>query len=114
VNRHEQVWPFVCYGLTPEEDRKYVLLEEFPRLRQIAESFISNVDENGGRFFIDRNGAFCIKGDDETRGSKPEQFIEWRPDDDLPEERSQPSSDANTSLPPPLKSFREYLKGIRR
>ena len=112
VNRREQIWPFVCYGVTPEEKRQYVSLEEYPRLRELGGNFISSVDEEGGRFFIDERGVFFIKGEKEE--VDPEQFIEWRPDENLPEERSRSSSDTNARLPPPSKSLREYLKGVRR
>ena len=83
VNRKEEIWPFVCFGVTPEKDREYVSLDEFPRLREIAGYFIESVKEKGGRLFFSREGVFFIEGETESSGVKPAQFIEWRPDDSL-------------------------------
>ena len=85
VNNNEDVWPFVCYGVTPKEKRQYVPLEEYTLLRDIEGYFIHNVDEDGGRFFINKSGVFFIKGENETSKSTPEQFVEWRWDDEPPE-----------------------------
>ena len=46
VNHKEEVWPFVCYGVTPKEKRQYVPLEEHKLLRYIEGCFIENVDED--------------------------------------------------------------------
>jgi hypothetical protein len=109
VNRREQIWPFVCYGVTPEEKRQYVSLEEYPRLHELGGNFISSVDEEGGRFFIDERGVFFIKGEKEE--VEPEQFIEWRPDEPLPDKHTRPWPIA-IPQPPPL-SFAELRKMSR-
>lgn len=85
VNHKEEVWPFVCYGVTPKEKRQYVPLEEHKLLRYIEGCFIENVDEDGGRFFINKSGVFFIKGENETSTSTPEQFVEWKWDDEPPQ-----------------------------
>ena len=85
VNKDEKVWPWVCYGPTPEEERQYAPLADHPRLREIAQNFISNVDEKGGRFFINQTGVFGIKGENEFPGITREQFIDWVPDGPLPQ-----------------------------
>jgi hypothetical protein len=109
VNRHEMVWPFVCYGYTPEDKREYVRLADYTLLRNIAQDFLSNVDEDGGRFFVDKHGVFGIKGEDEKRGV-PQQFLEWRPDEPLPERLPGP--------PPPSAEemraeYQEMLKNLK-
>jgi hypothetical protein len=82
VNSDERVWPFVCFGLTPEEKRQYVALDQYPRVREVAQNFISNVDEQGGRFFIKQDGVYGIKGENEPREIS-QQFVNWKPDDSL-------------------------------
>jgi len=83
ANGHEQVWPFVCYGVTPIEERRYVPEEGHKLLFDVARYFLSNVDDEGGRFFINTKGVFCIKGEIENKHSIPVQFIDWRPDEAL-------------------------------
>jgi hypothetical protein len=83
VSRGEKVWPFVCFGRTPEVKRLYIPLGQYPRLREVAQNFISNVDEKGGRFFIKREGVYGIKGENEPPETIPMQFINWKPDDSL-------------------------------
>jgi hypothetical protein len=85
VNPREQVWPFVCYSWTPEDDRHYVPLDEYPPLMDVAGNLLVNVDEHGGRFFINSQGAFFKKEEDDAPGSVPEQFIRWTSDDPLPD-----------------------------
>jgi hypothetical protein len=116
ANGCENVWPFVCYGPTPEKKKQYVPLYEYPLLQEIAGVLVENVDEKGGRFFIDRKGVFFIEGEDETdmaRRTNPEQFIEWKPEKTLPEERFRPLPNEDAWQPPPLPSFRELLKKAR-
>ena len=95
VNGQEEVWPFVCYGLTPLEKRELVPLEEYPCLRDIAGIVIERTDGDGGRFFIDTRGVFGIKGDDENSSKTPAQFIEWRPDEPLPDKQAAVPSHSN-------------------
>jgi len=114
VNGNEQVWPFVCFGLTAEVDRIYVPLNEYPLLRDIAGIFLNNVDEIGGRFFIDGIGVFFIRGEKEVENSKtvPEQFIVWLLDEPLPEKPIPPLPESlvkSNSM-----TFRERLKMTRR
>lgn len=91
VNKREEVWPFVCYGLTPKEKRELVPLERHPLLSVVAGIIKERTDEVGGRFFINRHGVFGIKGDDENCGVSPEQFIEWRPDEPLTDKAREPT-----------------------
>ena len=83
VNRREEVWPFVCYGVTPIEERKYVPEEGNKLLFDVARFFLSNVYDEGGRFFISIEGVFYIKGEVEYGRTEPEQFIMWNPDEPL-------------------------------
>ena len=85
VNHKEEIWPFVCYGVTPREKRHYVQLEEYKLLSDIGGYFLHNVDEGGGRFFINKSGVSFIKGERETSKSTPEQFVEWKWDDEPPQ-----------------------------
>jgi len=85
VNHKEELWPYVCPGVTPIEKRRYVQLEEHKLLSDVGGYFLHNVDEDGGRFFINKSGVFFIKGEKETPKSKPEQFIEWKWDDEPPQ-----------------------------
>ena len=88
VNPQEQVWPFVCYGHTPEKDRSYVPLERYPLLKATAGFIIEKTDHDGGRFFIDDIGVSCIKGEVEVRGTGPKQVIAWVPDEPLQRTKS--------------------------
>jgi hypothetical protein len=114
VNGNEQVWPFVCFGVTDEADRVHVPLEEHPLLREIAGIFLNNVNPTGGRFFINEIGAFFIKGEKEVERSKtrPEQFIVWLLDEPLPERPIPPLPESlvkSNSM-----TFRERLKMTQR
>jgi hypothetical protein len=52
------VWPFVTFGVTPDEQRvKISGIEDFALLDEIVDEFLAFRPE-GGRFFIDRNGAY--------------------------------------------------------
>jgi len=97
VNNRQQVWPFVCRGLTPVEDRHYVALEEHQLLHDIAGYLVENVHEMGGRFFISKDGVYCFKGEAEPAGSKPEHFVVWKPDEALPDTPVEPAPDSNRS-----------------
>ena len=110
VNKDEQVWPFVCYGLTPKDLRQYISIAEFPLLHHVAGNFLSNYD-GGGRFFIDKRGVFSIKGESET-GAKPQQFIQWNPDEPLPTRRT--SSALNPESRSPLALYEEMQAMIER
>jgi hypothetical protein len=56
VNCHKRTWAFETWGLTPEEIRREVGgLSE--KLDVIAEEYL-RVRESGGRFFVNRKGAF--------------------------------------------------------
>ncbi len=83
VNGREEVWPYVCRKKTPLKDRQYVPLEDYPRLCQVAQYFISNVDECGGRFFINYLGVYFVRGEAEPPGIHPEQFISWKCDENI-------------------------------
>lgn len=83
VDREERVWPYVCRGLTPPEDRHYIETREHPLLAQVAGNLITRVKTIGGRFFINQDGVYYLEGDCEPRGSTPIQFIKWRPDEPL-------------------------------
>ena len=83
VDPQERVWPFVCYGWTPKEDRHYVSLDEYPPLKDVAGNLLANVDELGGRFFISSEGAFFKKEGDDTPGSVAKQFVKWRAEETL-------------------------------
>jgi hypothetical protein len=58
TNCHGRIWPYVCNGLTPEEDREYV--EGQSSIVDEVASLLLDERPRGGRFFIDRNVA-CHK-----------------------------------------------------
>jgi hypothetical protein len=105
VNRHEDVWPFVCYGVTPIEKRKYVPRVDNRLLFDVARYYLSNVCEDGGRFFINLQGAYCIKGESEDLQAAPVQFIEWLQDELLLEPDKPPI---------PEESRTEYLAFVAK
>ncbi|MGP8252008.1 MAG: hypothetical protein ACLQHF_08240 [Terracidiphilus sp.] len=108
VNRREDVWPFITWKLTPTEKRRLVP-KEFRLLHEIAGFVISNSkDEEGGRFFINRNGVYFSNGDSEPSKVRPMQIIEWKPDEPLPELVSAPQSQSQVKpLPITLAQLEE-------
>lgn len=82
TNEKEEVWPYVCRGLTPISKRKYIETRDYPLLVHISRNFLAR-EPNGGRFFINDVGAFYIRGESELGGFEPTQFIVWRPDESL-------------------------------
>lgn len=89
VNDIPEVWPFVCYGRTPEEMRRYVELHDYPLLGEIVRYFINDVRKEGGRLFFSQEGVFFIEEENEFEEEyesscvKPLQFIKWIPDESL-------------------------------
>ncbi len=82
TNENEEIWPYVCRGLTPKSKRKYIETRDYSLLADIAGNMLAREPE-GGRFFINDAGAFYLKGDSELGGLEPTQFIIWTPDESL-------------------------------
>ncbi len=55
-NFRKEVWPFVSYGLTYEENRRH-LKGEVKLLDEIVETVLAE-RPSGGRFYISDNGVF--------------------------------------------------------
>jgi len=64
VNSQERTWPFATWGPTPEARRKHIVRGS-EKLRVIACELL-RVRPEGGRFFLDRTGAY-YKGKDRHR-----------------------------------------------
>ena len=55
-NQHGQVWPFVVYGYTQEDERLY-MENQFTLLDDIVKDVL-DVRPEGGRFHLNDRGAF--------------------------------------------------------
>lgn len=76
TNSRGQIWPFITNGKTPEEKRDYVQGRS-DLLDRVASIYTATRDP-GGRFFINRSGAFY-----RTAGlSEPVKLIGWAFDSD--------------------------------
>ncbi len=83
-NLSENPWPFVTFGLTPEQLREKVL-ERSPKLIQLVGVFIE-IRPTGGRFFVDEQGVYW-----KDAQKRRHRFVEWKPDERLREPIKQPS-----------------------
>ncbi len=77
-NLSEDPWPFVTFGLTPEQLREKVL-ERSPKLMQIVGIFVElRQSTSGGRFLIDYDGVYW-----KDSNKNEHRFVEWKPDEPL-------------------------------
>jgi hypothetical protein len=77
-NLSENPWPFVTFGLTPEQLREEVL-ERSPKLIQIVGIFVElRESTSGGRFFIDFDGVYW-----KDKDTNKQWFVEWKLDEPL-------------------------------
>jgi hypothetical protein len=56
TNFHGEIWPFSRWGLTPGKDRE-LITGVCPLIDEVAIEFLQ-VRDGGGRFFVDRDGAY--------------------------------------------------------
>jgi hypothetical protein len=76
TNLSEIPWPFVTFGLTPEQLREKIRTVS-PILYRLVGNFIE-IRPPGGRFFVDDKGAYW-----KDAQKRRHRFLDWKPDEPL-------------------------------
>lgn len=97
TNPRGDVWPYWTKGPTPTNQRENVR-HYSELLAQVADICRERRDEEGGRFFINENGAFWKS----VRGQKPIQFVAWDSGGETLERPDSSSDGTGKAVPRPI------------